>query len=278
MKLYQKATLAITIILGFSLGGCASLTSLDVVQDKISLDERCANFIAVEKGNEKIVVADEKGKISSGYINALISGDAPIDPLLDCALSPVTSEEAKLYRGHVLISLLASYGAYNLALGPYEERVGDAITLLAHIKQAEKSLRGASRAVKPDIPIREFQGSPARLDRITYILEVALYAERPTLRRIKGEIRSLVGAVAAGSPAGTLKLGIEGAVTGIRKSIHLRHYGRAYLADAQEDLARFKENALPTEADWNRRDEMINEACHTIMGMAKIDTFSCIPE
>ncbi len=114
---------------------------------------------------------------------------------------------------------------------------------------------------------------------IAYILEVALYAERPTLRRGTGQIRSLVGAISSGAPSETIKMGIEGALSGIEKSIHLRLYGKAYLQDAKDDLARFTgENVQPAESDWKRRDAMINDACNAIARIANLESFVCIPE
>jgi hypothetical protein len=209
----------------------------------------------------------------------MVAGEASIDTLLDCALSPAITEEARLYRGHVLLSLLAKYGAYNLQVGPYEERIGDAITLLAHIKQAEHSLRGPSTVVKPDVSLRKYQERPAKLDRITYVLEVALYAERPTLRRLKGRVGSLVGSIASGASAESVRWSVKGAIDGIEKSIHLRLYGKAYLDDAKEDLSRFTgESQLPMAADWQRRDAMIEEACDQIAKLANLNGYSCIPE
>ncbi len=272
--------LPITLLLvTAALTGCSTITALKPAEDSIASDALCPDTVPVTPEGLDIRITDEAGRVTPEYIHAMIEGEASIDPLLDCALSPAIAEEAKLYRGHVLLSLLAKYGAYNLQIGPYEERIGDAITLLAHIKQAEYSLRGPSSVVKPDISLRKFQERPAKLDRITYVLEVALYAERPTLRRIKGRVGSLVGSIVSGASTESIRWSLSGAIDGIEKSIHLRLYGKAYLDDAKEDLSRFTgESQLPEAADWQRRDAMIEEACAQIAKLANLNGSSCIPE
>ncbi|MEJ2452867.1 MAG: hypothetical protein P8103_01740 [Candidatus Thiodiazotropha sp.] len=261
------------------LTGCSSISALKPAQESIASEALCPETVAVNPDGREILVTDKAGRVTPEYIRAMIEGEASIDTLLDCALSPAITEESKLYRGHVLLSLLAQYGAYNLQIGPYEERIGDAITLLAHIKQAEYSLRGPSSVVKPDVIFRRYQERPARLDRITYVLEVALYAERPTLRRLKGRVGSLVGSIASGASTESIRWSLKGAIDGIEKSIHLRLYGKAYLDDAKEDLSRFTgEGQLPEAADWQRRDAMIEEACDQIAKLANLNGYSCIPE
>jgi hypothetical protein len=247
------------------------------MMDELKFDNRCKDTPYMEVGVDGGMVTDVEGEISSDYIKALLNGQSKIDYLLDCALAEAPNQEARLYRAHVLLSLLASYGAYNLSVAQYEESIGDAITLLSHIRQADASLRKASLVVEPDEPMISFQENRHRIERISKLLEVALYAERPTLRRAKQSVRSILGAIAADAPTSIVKSGIEGAMTGIRKSIHLRLYGKAYLEDAREDLDRFASGtARPSIDDWLRKDELIQEACDKITVIAKLEGYACV--
>ncbi|MES9971915.1 MAG: hypothetical protein ABW092_17915 [Candidatus Thiodiazotropha sp.] len=275
----RTQTLATLCLLTLILSGCSSMTLPGFLKSELMFDKACARQKYTDKNGNKHSIADTEGEISTGYIKALISGHAKVDEFLDCALVKAPKHETRLYRGHVLLSLLASYGAYNLSVGQYEESIGDAITLLTHIREAEKSLRLASSAVKPDVTTLPYQGSPIRLKRISNLLEVALYAERPSLRRARKDVRSLLGGIASGATPAILQSGVEGAMKGISKSIHLRLYGKAYLDDAREDLERFADGSvLPDEADWMNRSEMIQDACNRIRVFAQLDNFDCITD
>ncbi|MBT2968761.1 MAG: hypothetical protein KME56_04355 [Candidatus Thiodiazotropha sp. (ex Ctena orbiculata)] len=264
-------------LLALIISGCSSITLPGFVRSELIFDKRCADKQFSDKNGKQHTITDSEGEISTGYIKALLSGHAKIDAFLDCALAEAPKHETRLYRGHVLLSLLASYGAYNLSVGQYEESIGDAITLLTHIREAEKSLRAASREVKPDENTLPYQESPLRLKRISNLLEVALYAERPTLRRGKKDVRSLLGGIAADATPSILQAGVEGAMRGISKSIHLRLYGKAYLKDARDDLARFADGSvLPETEDWKNRSVMIQDACDRIRLFAQLDAFDCI--
>jgi hypothetical protein len=262
----------------FNLSGCSGISLPGFVKEELAFDKRCKEMPYTDEGMNGDMVTNAEGEISSDYLKALLKGQSKIDYLLDCTLAEAPNHEASLYRAHVLLSLLASYGAYNLSVGHYEESIGDAITLLSHIKQAEASLRKASSVVEPMPAIIEFQDNRYRIERVSKLLEVALYAERPTLRRAKRSVRSLIGAIAADAPPSIVKSGIEGAMSGIRKSIHLRLYGKAYLEDAREDLERFANGSVaPSIDDWQRRDILIQEACDKISTIAKVDRYSCLP-
>ncbi|MES9922733.1 MAG: hypothetical protein ABW152_01460 [Candidatus Thiodiazotropha endolucinida] len=276
---YRMLSLLVVSLLTISLSGCSGITLHGFVKNELKFDKRCAQKKFFDKNDNLTPIAGDDGEISNEYILALISGHAKIDCFLDCAIAEAPKHETRLYRGHVLLSLLASYGAYNLSVGQYEESVGDAITLLTHIREAERSLRGASSVVKPVIQPRPYQERPFRLNRISNMLEVALYAERPTLRRAKSSVRSLVGAIASKAPPSIMADGVKGAMTGISKSIHLRLYGKAYLKDAQDDLIRFKDGFdIPKKDDWDRRSKMIEDACKRIAVFAQLDKFDCIPD
>jgi hypothetical protein len=274
---YRYISLFVTCILLFCLSGCGGITLPGFIKEELTFDDRCKDTPYTETSMNSDMVTDADGEISSDYLKALLNGESKIDYLLNCALAEAPDNEARLYRAHVLLSLLASYGAYNLSVGQYEESIGDAITLLSHIKQAETSLRKASSVVEPTAAIFKFQDNRYRIERISKLLEVALYAERPTLRRAKRSVRSLIGAIAADAPPSVVKSGIEGAMTGIRKSIHLRLYGKAYLDDAREDLERFADGSItPSIEDWQRRDILIQEACDKISLIAKLERYSCL--
>ncbi len=275
----RAQSLTAVCLLAIIISGCSSMTLPGFLKSELIFDKRCAEQQFTDKDGNQHTVTDNEGEVSTGYIKALLSGHAKIDSFLDCALAKAPEHETRLYRGHVLLSLLASYGAYNLAVGQYEESIGDAITLLTHIREAERSLRVASSEVKPDDSTLPYQGSPIRLKRISNLLEVALYAERPTLRRARKDVRSLLGGIASGAAPSVVQSGVEGAMKGISKSIHLRLYGKAYLEDAREDLNRFEDGSvLPEEEDWQNRSEMIQDACNRILVFAQLDRFDCIAD
>ena len=116
-----------------------------------------------------------------------------------------------------------------------------------------------------------------RLERVLYVLEVALYSERPSLRRSSDKVRSVLGAIGLGDSRGLLQDAVHGALSGLKKSIRLRHFGRAYLLDAKEDLQRFADGGSPGRADWKRRDRMIEASCARLAEIARLDGFRCTP-
>lgn len=276
-KLFRLPILAAYCIMSY---GCGTW-SLSVVDRQLELSESCDTTMAPEKPE---IHVSRDGKISKDYLKALIAAETQVDPLLDCLLAPVASDEARAYRGHVILSLLAAYGAYNFEIASYEERIGDAVVFLAHIQQAENSLREGSRLFNGDIENLKFRSHQKRLERVLYVLEVALYAERPTLRRAGARVRSLLGAVGTGLGGDAVQGAADAAVAGLAKSIRLRHFGKAYLQDAIEDLRRFEANDAkapleqkePTLEDWQRRDGVINDSCTRIAKIANLQQFECI--
>ncbi|MCB1723192.1 MAG: hypothetical protein H6959_01850 [Chromatiaceae bacterium] len=280
--------ISVAASMGLLMQGCSTLWSVGTVEATVAEDGRCDSMEVVLPGplgrsgaesaaETEVVHVSEGGRLSPAYISAIVRGDATVDPLLDCVLVPVATEESRLYRGHVVVSLLATYGAYNFEVGAYEERIGDAVNFLVTMRKAEAALRAASDVVGANADAAAFDAHQRRLEQVLLVLETALYAERPTLRRVDDKVRSLVGAINAGVSTGLVRGAAESAVDGLKKSIRLRHFGRAYLLDAADDLGRFSVGGSPTAADWQVRDRVIESACRRVAAIADLETFSCVP-
>lgn len=271
------------------LSGCAGLPSFsggETLQTQIGREGVCASYKPVDRNLQPILgedgkpvsVTDENGRINEAYLKALLKGEVSFDGLLDCAFQPMHSDEARLYRGHVIVSLLATYGAYNLEFGNYDERSTDALTLLGNIEQAERDLRGPSAVVKPDVKELPYQKRPPKVTRALRVLEVAVDAERPTFRRFGNTLKGIIGAFTSGGVIGAFEDAFTGALKGLEKTVILDLYGPAYYADAREDLGRFTgKDSKPDAEDWANRDQMINEACGRIAQIAGVEAH-CIPQ
>ncbi len=258
-----------------------------------------------------IDVTDKDGLPTASLIAALIKGltqdptvptadkqtDA-FDALLDCYVGPVdpSDREKRLLRGHVIVTMLAMYGSYNLRVRRYPGVEDHAATMLKSITAAELSLSRASdrlyaaakndpNAKLPDTPLDSF----LRVDRVVDVLQVAIDVERPTAGRVKEGIYNLVAAI-GGSPTAIQPL-IEEALATVRKAAVLAIYGSALRTDAYVFLKDFKtydqddaskgitrQTAKSVTADhWAAWDPALDKACREIASIAKVEGATCVP-
>ena len=117
--------IVLAMLASVTLAGCATIGVIHIVEEEVALAGSCGGFMVTApdgspitgRDGAPVTVADANGRVTYGYVRAMATGQAGISPFLDCALEPAITEEARLYRGHVIVSVLAVYAAYNLEVG-----------------------------------------------------------------------------------------------------------------------------------------------------------------
>jgi hypothetical protein len=178
---------------------------------------------------------------SASGVDPAVRGN-PFDKFLDCYIGPVNAAdlEQRLLRGHVVVTMLAMYGGYNIGLRRYNGIEDDATTILRSAEAAEVALSGSSAVVTRaagDAAARAPSVLPTveQVDRVVDLLQLAIDVERPTLARTRDTVLNLIAAV-GGSPGAAREL-IGAALTGIKKATILEIYGHAVRNDAIRFLA-----------------------------------------
>lgn len=265
------------------LGGCALNTGTGFIADKDGL-KKCTQEAELEG--------------SSVSASALPIKPEELDRFLDCFVGPAVTKEEKIFRGHIIVTLFARYGAFNLTgeYGPgksitfssYAEIKNDAARLLANIENAESELRKGTRIFSQSTT-RGFDHTE-KLYRIFAVADVAIEAETPTVRRARGYFENLVAAF-SGSPF-AIKTVVKDLRTVFKKVSILHRFGAANRLDAKVDLChlvndgkaqhikqicegRIKNRNL-VRADWNKWDNWLNSACDTIAKVAGAKQH-CVP-
>ena len=88
--------------------------------------------------------------------------DFPVNRFLDCYLAPVGRDEdapstgdydleGRVLRAHVLLTMLASFGAELVTTHPGKRQAEEAARLLGHVRDAELALRSASPVMNADL-------------------------------------------------------------------------------------------------------------------------------
>jgi len=220
----------------FPLGG-GTATSVGTPNQFTSLNKgkpECQRFSATKDG------ARNNRQQMASFVTDLIKdreGWNEVDEFFDCILVKIEGNDTaaknkRQFRGHIIVTLLARYGAFNITgeigqvrkidFTQYSENQEDAVTLLAHIKVAEGLLRTASTINDLPKPTNStsaaFAAAPiaAKLHRIFAVLQIAIDAEAPTLRRIKGFVRSLISAAATRGTTSLKRAGTD-ALSSLRK-------------------------------------------------------------
>ena len=285
-KIIQMALVVIGI---GTLGGCAA-TLFDYDDPRLPTAQKCRTS-AVEtakdvKGIEKYVVE--------------------IDLFLDCYVGKIEGDpksekvkELKLFRGHVIVTLLARYGAFNITgkvegirdidYTPYPGIDEDAADILAGIEEAEIRLRRASKIFKDvtqklDRPaylvgsndykeIDDTYDTANKVKRIQSVLKLLKHSETPTIKRAWSFLRNIVaasgGSVAAGRQA------LKDGANGLQKLAVLRSFGRGYRLFARSLIEkRFKSGA--NKSAWKIVDKPLVNACLALTEEAKTEPH-CAP-
>ena len=234
---------------------------------------------------EALISADEAAEnAKSGAGEAGAPGKSRrslLDRFLDCAIGEVdpNNREVRLLRGHMIVAMLAQYGAFNITFGNYEDKKEDATALLAQIEVAEEELRRASNIFAGGIPPETATPTVDKLRRAVAVLNVAIIAERPTVKRLRGVALNIVAAISGGP--GAVKDLVRDALRGIKKVVKLDLWGGAYRQDTHTFLAQFRASAGQNQATveekhwtlWNRE---IKRACKVLEVIAGVKEH-CVP-
>lgn len=276
-----RALWVIAVVASLGIGGCVGVGDTGGAADLLTEIPACANRKSDSKN-----VTDARGAPHPDLVLWLMQGltkapeepdaasqkENPFDNLLDCYIGPVdaTNVEQRLFRGHVIVTMLAIYGRFNLKAHRYNGMEDDAATLLKSITTAELSLSRSSNLLfraagsqsnLPQTPLKAFN----RVDRAVDVLQVAIDVERPTYARARNAVLNLV-AVIGGSPTALRDL-VSEALVGIKKATVLAVYAPALRADAYADLKRIQRDGVKVE-DWAAWDRELFAACQSIAEMA----------
>jgi hypothetical protein len=250
-----------------AVAGCASaLGSVSAGGDGVSSLPKCIKdtFVNVKDGElKKEFVDSAAGEMTGEEDGASASRGAQpapnIDGFLDCAIGPAdpANLEMRLLRGHIAVAMLAQYGTLNVKRGDDKHQKDDATALLADIEKAEEKLRAPS-AVLSGKTHETATPTVDKLRRIEAIFDVAIDAERPAIRKLRGKIMTIAAAI-GGSP-GAIADAVRDALGGIKRAIILKYYGWAYRKDSRDFLRKIQEGkdaktVQPTANDWALWDQ-----------------------
>lgn len=237
---------------------------------------------------------------------AIIAEPAVSDPITDAEVkalydhyagalkaSPL-SEDLLLYRGHLIIAVLARYGGFNATGKVGEINVGlpdidaeDAMDILGAIHEAQYETRRSSNLFTADSFRKPYTGPSdtfahvklayeklQRIRRVGAVTELAGQAATPTVRRTLSFARQVASTIRTPTGSGVKDL-FQRAKAGIEKLSLINHVGPAYLADVQVLLTQ-KHGATITKADWQELDKLIDEACERLSEVAGVN-YDCTP-
>jgi hypothetical protein len=280
------------IMLALAVTGCAK-TSGVIVAAQPGL-AACANltYRAPGAGGRPVDrrITDRAGQPTDFLVGSPVAGltsdpsdDAtpnPFDAWLDCLIGEVDmrDREKRLLRGHVLVTMLAMYGDFNLRQRRYADVEDDAALIIQDIENAELNLGAGSRlmvqaALGPDAEPESVLTSYGRVARVVDVLQVAIDVERPSQVRALGSLRNVAAAIGGGG-IGITDLVLDG-VRGIRKAAILEAYGGALRNDARRFLRSLEGRAV-TLADWQAWDRWLDRACARIAAIGGV-TNRCVP-
>lgn len=230
------------------------------------------------------------------------------DSVLDCIFGTIKGNDEvalnkHLLRAHILVTLVARYAAFNVTgdvggvknvdFTTYDEIGDDAATILSHLELVEDLLRIRASKIpskaaeytsfKRDMSGSVTAGKLANLDHFAHvnrlylelaILQLVIDSERPTYRRLKKAIFSIISAIATENPAAA-KPAANAAIAGLGKIAVLRRFAPAYIQDANEYVGSVKPDFTFKKdagiADWQHWDALLIEACDRLAdtGQAK---------
>jgi hypothetical protein len=289
--------LYVIAILAF-VGGCGTI--FDSPEAGIPEDSETNSCLA--KAEAEVAKAEKAKGIDLDDV-------ARIDHFLTCYVGPASDpgdslrdHELKLLRGHIVVALLARYGAFNITgevgdvininFRSYAARHDDARDILDAIEDAELKLRQESsffpklpRRPRPPaflLDVNKAYDSAYKVDRVLTVSDLLKEAATPTYRRTRIFVTSLIAAI--GGSVGAAKDAFKDAYNGLRKFAVIGTFGKAYRTDALGYLAvkhpnlkeyaeiakkySIKSPTTPASAvgieDWREWDKLINEACERL--------------
>ena len=238
---------------------------------------------------------------SSDATYTVAAHDWRLNRFLDCYVGPVGDEdnEGRLLRAHILLVLMAKFGAELVLSHANGQQVAQAERLLGHVADAELALRGASRIMAEpaasgqitiDDPTDGMQTTlrwRAFASRLLRVFQVGVDDERIDAQQSIDRGANLVAAFSGSSPDFSLLL--RDGLTGAIAVQGIRLYGDAYLRDARETLAmsrrattvengNFTYDAATIRQGWKIWDAELTTTCATLATVARTDDPGCLPK
>jgi hypothetical protein len=284
-----------TMMLALALSGCAKTSGVIVAAQPGAL--ACVNKVYREPGAQgKSVerrITDRNGEPTPFLVSSLVGGltsdpthdldpdrPNPFDAFLDCYVGEVDlhDPEKRLLRGHVVVTMLAMYGDFNLGHRRYDNLEDDAALIVQGIENAELNLSAGSRpmvqaALGPAAEPEQVLTSFGRVSRVVDVLQVAINVERPSQVRALGSLRNVAAAIGGGG-VGITDLVLDG-LRGIRKAAILEVYGGALRNDARRFLRGLEGRAVTLD-DWQAWDRWLDRACARVAAIGDV-TNRCVP-
>lgn len=181
--------------------------------------------------------------------------DSVLDPFCPIGGTELHDEPAaRLWRAHLLIGVIARYGAARTE-DYSDDKAGDSGRILARTQIALKALKAAIEESQLNVKLY----SVKRADLILAMLDQADAAAKPTIRTVIGFLRV---------PS------ITGARELIRNAFEDRLFGKAYVSDCAEIFKGMKASGTPKKIDqkfWTKTDAHLKEQCTRLNQMAKTE-------
>lgn len=223
-------------------------------------------------------------KFKTGLMPEQTSDTVPMGPgaiheFLDCYIGPVHQNdlEGRILRGHIIVVLLAQYGAETLEASSRSAKPEDAQRMLAHIRRAQRHLLAASPAgldarwgqsangrwqaldglkgAKERAEERRIvMGADGELpffrnaQRHSAVFEVGIDISRVNAREFLYVVKSLFSAV-VGRSVPDLSVAIGYALDGLNLASKVEWYGGAFIRDAQLTLGQLRAAGVPAAED-----------------------------
>ena len=289
-------SLLATMMLALALSGCAKTSGVIVAAQPSPM--ACANMVyeGLDAAGTPVErqITDQNGEPTTFLVASLIAGltsdpthdldpdrPNPFDAFLDCYVGEVDMRdpEKRLLRGHVVVTMLAMYGDFNLGHRRYDNLEDDAALIIQGIENAELNLGAGSRlmvqaALGPAAEPEQVLTSFGRVSRVVDVLQVAINVERPSQVRAFGTLRNVAAAIGGGRGVGIADLVFDG-LRGIRKAAILEVYGGALRNDARRFLRGLEGRAVTLD-DWQAWDRWLDRACASIAAIGDV-TNRCVP-
>ena len=205
---------------------------------------------------------------------------------LDCLLGVAAdeNESAQLLRGHVMLTLMAQYGAEIVTASRSDRQPAQALRLISHVREAELLLSAGSDALAPagsSVPPHLEQFWLA--SRIASVLQVAIDIETIYARRSLDTASNLLAALGSGpAAAGQAQQLLAQAGKGLALTQRSRLYGAAFIADSRSSLMSIGAEKPTSEvksvvAQWGLWSARLDAACTDLAAAAKLSDPSCRP-
>ncbi len=214
--------------------------------------------------------------------------------------------EIRAYRGHIITTILAAYGAFNaegnirglasLDFAPNESTKGHALDVVERVIEAERMLRAESELFS-QITLKEFfdqfdkhenwserRHTLFRFKRARVIANVFKDSNAPTRKRFRVFARNLIKAVMVKDIQAAPGL-VGDVAKGALKWRTMGYLGKGLIMDAKNDLQAVYDRppaaaGKVTLADWKKWDDVLDYSCARLLEVAgkPKELMDCTPE